>query len=336
METNWTGVKSISDKDIGFTYIVENLINGKRYVGSKVLYKPDGKSSNWKNYKTSSKYLKEDMSKLGEDNFRFRIISFHENIEEMYELEQFTQETLDVLRSRLSNGELEFYNKRINGKACISKVEDPIVYEEVCRKISKKSKERLSNPENHPMKGRVHPNKGKKLPQTGHNKNLGKVLYTNGKTYKFIDKGGVIPKGWYKGVGMNHGINKRVSQIKEKSVINRENYYKNPKKCKICKGIISFEKRLSNTYCSRKCHSRSTKGRVGHKGANNPSHKGYYYKTPLGIFETAREAGKILGVSYTTIQNRCRGKFKNFGKHNGYEIVTKQEFEQYIKQKYKK
>lgn len=111
--TNWTGVKSTSDKDVGFTYIAENLISGKRYVGSKVLYKPDGKSSNWKTYKTSSKYLKEDMSKLGEDNFRFRIISFHENIEEMYELEQFTQETLDVLRSRLPNGELEFYNKNI-------------------------------------------------------------------------------------------------------------------------------------------------------------------------------------------------------------------------------
>lgn len=311
MVTNWTGVKSISDKDIGFTYIVENLISGKRYVGSKVLYKPDGKPSNWKTYKTSSKYLKEDMNKSGEDNFRFRIISFHENIEEMYELEQFTQETLDVLRSRLPNGELEFYNKRINGKACISKVEDPVVYEEVCRKISKKTKERLSDPENHPMKGRVHPNKGKKLPQTGHNKNLGKRCYTNG-VENIRRVFGEEPDGFWLGLTMcarNTTRNKprRPSTYNQQEKFIKQ-YNENPRICEFCESPNPYEKRW-NKFCGNECYTKSSSLKV--KGKANPISKQTYI-TPKGEFDSLIDLASAYNMSAQGVIWRCKSKSEKY------------------------
>ena len=72
----------------GFIYLIENLLNGRYYIGKKqctrrVKRKPlkgktrnriDSKESDWKVYTSSSNELNEDINKLGKDNFKFTIL----------------------------------------------------------------------------------------------------------------------------------------------------------------------------------------------------------------------------------------------------------------------
>jgi hypothetical protein len=69
----------------GFVYLIENLINGRKYVGKKFFTRAGTKqikgkkkkirlSSGWLNYWSSSKELQEDVKKLGEENFTRRIL----------------------------------------------------------------------------------------------------------------------------------------------------------------------------------------------------------------------------------------------------------------------
>ena len=69
----------------GFVYLIENNINGRKYVGKKFFTRAGTKqikgkkkkvrlSSGWSNYWSSSKELQEDVKKLGEENFTRRIL----------------------------------------------------------------------------------------------------------------------------------------------------------------------------------------------------------------------------------------------------------------------
>ena len=69
----------------GFVYLIENKINGRRYVGKKLFTRAGTKqikgkkkkvrlSSGWVNYWSSSKELQEDVKKLGEENFSRKIL----------------------------------------------------------------------------------------------------------------------------------------------------------------------------------------------------------------------------------------------------------------------
>lgn len=69
----------------GFVYLIENLINGKKYIGRKYLTKAGYKTvkgkrkkirveSDWDVYYGSSPALKEDVEKLGKENFKRTII----------------------------------------------------------------------------------------------------------------------------------------------------------------------------------------------------------------------------------------------------------------------
>jgi hypothetical protein len=71
---------------LGFVYLIENLTNGRFYVGKKLLWfkgfkKERGKKrrrilseSDWKTYYGSNKELQADVAKLGEKNFRRTIL----------------------------------------------------------------------------------------------------------------------------------------------------------------------------------------------------------------------------------------------------------------------
>ena len=66
----------------GFVYLITNLHSGKGYIGCKqyfVTRKGKKVESNWKVYTGSSKYLNEDIKKLGKKNFRFQIIGEYKN-----------------------------------------------------------------------------------------------------------------------------------------------------------------------------------------------------------------------------------------------------------------
>ena len=115
-------VSSNIDDHYGFVYLIENKLNGKRYIGRKYLWQfrtPKGKKrkvkseSNWKEYYGSCPELKEDIDKLGRENFSRTILSLHKtkgktNFEETRQL--FVN---GVLTESLDTGGPAFYNSNI-------------------------------------------------------------------------------------------------------------------------------------------------------------------------------------------------------------------------------
>ena len=113
--------EDISDH-YGFVYLIENKLNGKRYIGRKYLWQfrtPKGKKrkvkseSNWKEYYGSCPELKEDIDKFGRENFSRTILSLHKtkgktNFEETRQL--FVN---GVLTESLDAGGPAFYNSNI-------------------------------------------------------------------------------------------------------------------------------------------------------------------------------------------------------------------------------
>jgi hypothetical protein len=106
----------------GFVYLIENKLNGRKYIGRKYLWQfrtPKGKKrkvkteSNWKDYYGSCPELKEDIDKFGRQNFSRTILSLHKtkgktNYEETRQL--FVR---NVLTEGLDNGEPAFYNSNV-------------------------------------------------------------------------------------------------------------------------------------------------------------------------------------------------------------------------------
>jgi hypothetical protein len=109
----------------GFVYLIENKQNGRKYIGRKYLWQfrtPKGKKrkvkseSNWKEYYGSCPELKEDIDKLGRENFSRTILSLHKtkgktNYEETRQL--FVK---GVLTEALEDGTPAFYNVNILGR----------------------------------------------------------------------------------------------------------------------------------------------------------------------------------------------------------------------------
>ena len=106
----------------GFVYLIKNNLNGRKYVGRKYFWQfrtPKGKKrkvkseSDWKNYYGSCPELKEDIGKIGRENFSRTIISLHKtkgktNYEETRQL--FLN---NVLTESLDNGVPAFYNSNV-------------------------------------------------------------------------------------------------------------------------------------------------------------------------------------------------------------------------------
>ena len=106
----------------GFVYLIQNNLNGRKYIGRKYLWQfrtPKGKKrkvkseSDWKNYYGSCPELKEDIDKIGRENFSRTILSLHKtkgktNYEETRQL--FVN---NVLIESLDNGVPAFYNSNV-------------------------------------------------------------------------------------------------------------------------------------------------------------------------------------------------------------------------------
>jgi len=125
---NYNGIPFTSS-DIGdyfgFVYLIENKLNGRKYIGRKYLWQfrtPKGKKrkvkteSNWKDYYGSCPELKEDIDKFGRQNFSRTILSLHKtkgktNFEETRQL--FVK---GVLTEALEDGTPAFYNVNILGR----------------------------------------------------------------------------------------------------------------------------------------------------------------------------------------------------------------------------
>lgn len=318
--TKWIGIPQCIDGYEGFVYLVTNKLTGRMYVGrkyftSKTRVKVKGSlrkkrktsESNWRHYKTSCQELKDDISNLGLDSFEFRILHLCRTRAETNYLEVKEQFARDVLNSKLSSGEDAYYNGNIMSRYFKPKDSGP-EYDKKCESISKSLKEGYKNGSIvHGMKGKEHPNKGKKLPQCGHNKQKGKVWYTDGKNNLSIGPGEFIPAGYLRGLTKKSiPLEKRTTYIE---------WERNRPVCRSCGGPLPYEKRKSDT-CSQECAfsliSSLATGRA--VGKNNPSFK-HYYRTPYGVFETAKQAAEEEGCSDATIRNRCMSADKFSPKH---------------------
>jgi hypothetical protein len=106
------------DDWFGFTYLITNTVNGKKYTGKKQFHyyvrkKVAGRTnrkritikSDWETYTGSSKTLNNDIQIFGKEFFRFEIISLHETKASLYyrEIENIIKR--DALRSN------QYYNK---------------------------------------------------------------------------------------------------------------------------------------------------------------------------------------------------------------------------------
>ena len=106
----------------GFVYLIQNNINGRKYIGRKYLWQfrtPKGKKrkvkseSNWKEYYGSCPELKEDIDKFGRENFSRTVLSLHKtkgktNFEETRQL--FFN---NVLTEGLDDGTPRWYNSQV-------------------------------------------------------------------------------------------------------------------------------------------------------------------------------------------------------------------------------
>ena len=113
--------ENIND-NFGFVYLITNIQSNRKYIGRKYFWSfrtPKGKKrkvkseSDWKNYYGSCPELKEEIERLGRENFSRTIISLHKtkgktNFEETRQL--FNN---NVLTESLDNGTPAYYNSNI-------------------------------------------------------------------------------------------------------------------------------------------------------------------------------------------------------------------------------
>jgi len=109
----------------GFVYRITNIQTGQQYIGRKYFYqkrKPRGgkrrvtSESDWRRYYGSSEDLKQDIRRMGRENFKREILSTHPtpgrvNYEETRQL--FAR---GVLTESLEDGTPAFYNSNILGR----------------------------------------------------------------------------------------------------------------------------------------------------------------------------------------------------------------------------
>jgi len=108
----------------GFVYLITDLENGKRYIGKKFFYSTRTKiikgkkkkiksESDWKEYYSSSKYIKNIIEDHGTDRFKREILLLcrTKSATNYHELRQ--QILNEVLESVDETGERMFYNENI-------------------------------------------------------------------------------------------------------------------------------------------------------------------------------------------------------------------------------
>lgn len=120
--------EDISD-NIGFVYLIENLQNGRSYIGKKNFTKASYKQlkgkkkkirkpSNWKDYWGSNDELLNDVKKdtNKDENFKRTILKLCKSKGDMSYYEAYYQFYNDVLKTKLPDGTPKYYNSWIQCK----------------------------------------------------------------------------------------------------------------------------------------------------------------------------------------------------------------------------
>ena len=107
-----------NEDKFGFVYIITNTKNDKAYVGCKQYYiGKSKKQSKWQTYTGSSKYLNEDIKKIGKKYFTFEVIAEYKNKRSLRYYEMYYQVKWNVLTATVEGtDEPAFYNSYVGGK----------------------------------------------------------------------------------------------------------------------------------------------------------------------------------------------------------------------------
>ena len=139
------------DEYFGFVYVITNKLTTKQYIGCKQYWqmrkKKKHKPSSWRVYTSSSKYLNEDIDKIGKRRFKFEIIQEYKTKRGLHYYEQYYQMKYHVLTAVIEGtDEPAYYNKNIGGIRFYVPLE---VYEDpaVIKKKSEASLRNWANPE---------------------------------------------------------------------------------------------------------------------------------------------------------------------------------------------
>ena len=108
------------DEYFGFVYVISNKLTTKQYIGCKQYWqmrkKKKHKPSNWRVYTSSSKYLNEDIDKIGKRRFKFEIIQEYKTKRGLHYYEQYYQMKYHVLTAVIEGtDEPAYYNKNVGG-----------------------------------------------------------------------------------------------------------------------------------------------------------------------------------------------------------------------------
>ena len=101
----------------GFVYLITNTQTTKAYVGYKQYYIGKAKKqSKWQTYVSSSKYVKDDIEKIGKEHFTFEVIAEYKNKRSLRYYEMYYQVKWNVLTSTIEgSNEPAFYNLHVGG-----------------------------------------------------------------------------------------------------------------------------------------------------------------------------------------------------------------------------
>ena len=123
VDSHWVGYETdepfVPNLDkFGFVYIITHIELGKAYVGCKQYYIGKYKTaSKWESYMSSSKYVKEDIKKIGKKHFKFEAIAEYKNKRSLLYYEAYYQIKMNVLTATLKDSdEQAFYNGYVGGK----------------------------------------------------------------------------------------------------------------------------------------------------------------------------------------------------------------------------
>ena len=115
-----TGEPFVPNLDkFGFVYLITNTKTTKAYVGCKQYFSMGKKKKKhkWEIYTGSSKYLNEDIKKIGKEHFTFEVIAEYKNKRSLRYYEAYYQMKWDVLTAVIEGtDEPAFYNSYVGGK----------------------------------------------------------------------------------------------------------------------------------------------------------------------------------------------------------------------------
>jgi len=154
-----------NEDKFGFVYIITNTKNGKAYVGCKQYYTGKyKKKSKWETYTGSSKYLNEDIKKIGKKYFTFEVIAEYKNKRSLRYYEMYYQVKWNVLTATVEGSDKPaFYNSYVGGKF-YRPIESYMPHtEETKIKMSK-----AQTGEKHPLYGKKHTEETKNKMREAH------------------------------------------------------------------------------------------------------------------------------------------------------------------------